>query len=110
MIQIASLMTGIDSDFDQRFMDALELDQPDVIGYALLSLWELLNTERGDQDLEIVANFREIEGIHEKLSSIVGEMQGVTFTPIHEAGQAEVVPISEVATRILEKLDEEEPT
>ena len=38
MIQIASLMTGIDSDFDQRFMDALELDQPDVIGYALLSL------------------------------------------------------------------------
>ena len=108
--EIASLMTGIDSDFDQRFMDALDLDQPDVIGYALLSLWELLNTERGDQDLEIVASFREIEGIHEKLSSIVEEMQGVTFTPIHEAGQAEVVPISEVATRILEKLDEEKPT
>ena len=107
--EIASLITGIDSDFDKRFMDALDLDQPDVIGYALLSLWELLNTERDDRDLEIVANFRDLEGIHEKLSSIAEEMQGVTFTPIHEAGKAEVVPIAEVATRILEKL-EEEPT
>lgn len=89
------------SDFDERLMDALEMDTPDVVGYCLMALWELLNT----QSEEITESYRGIEGLQEKLEVVEAEAGGATFRLMNPSDHKDVV-ISELAAQILAKLRE----
>ena len=89
------------SDFDERLMDALETDTPDVVGYALMALWELLNT----QSVDIIESYRGMEGLQEKLEVVEAEAGGVTFCLMNPGDHKDVV-VSELAAQILAKLRE----